>query len=196
MLFSNLSFASSKMGVEWFSISKESEIEYTVQVAHVFLGAGSREAFFFVKVCNDGVSAFQLGDKGFTQFTVKCFKGIVEHPERIVGDLYYKKNFEFTHFETVKPVSMGVCSVSEYNYKGIASLIISGVSICSVNSIKIFEIKNNKLNLIQDVEIPLVTGDYFSFEFNYRSLGYDSIVIEYNGVKYLYNKKEYGERYN
>jgi len=186
-------YASSKIGIDWFSISEQENGNYLFQVSHVFLGAGSRQAYFFFEACEGGGVAFQLSEQGFTQFESKCVISLSDKSLELFAELYYKKDKLFTFGGRKTPVRDKVCTTFESDRDGVAHLFISGIKDCSGESIKIFEIKSGKEILVLNKKLNILYGDQFVYSFKYREAGYSKVMLEYGGVEYFFgsanNKK-------
>ncbi|MCO4321228.1 hypothetical protein [Aliidiomarina quisquiliarum] len=56
--------ASRALGVDWFSIVTDENEQLYLEVSHVLLGGGSKEAYFELKGCGQEPQWFQFDDKG------------------------------------------------------------------------------------------------------------------------------------
>ena len=190
----NSVYASSKIGIDWFSISEQENGDYLFQVSHVFLGAGSRQAYFFFEACEGGGVAFQLSEQGFTQFESKCVISLSDKSLELFAELYYKKDKLFTFGGRKTPAIDKVCTISKFDEGGVAHLYISGVQACGDEAIKVYEIKSGKEFLVLNSNLDILYGDQFVYSFKYREAGYSKVIIEYGDVEYFFgsvdNKRE------
>ncbi|MCO4322343.1 hypothetical protein [Aliidiomarina quisquiliarum] len=99
--------ASRTLGVEWFSIIEKKDGEIYLQVSHLFLGAGPREAYFELIGCTDEALWLKVpyDDEGLRIFTETQLEHcVLSEPLRL--GLYFEESGEKQLFKVYeeKPV--------------------------------------------------------------------------------------------